>query len=182
MKFNQGMYMYSDDPKVDLEGQGHRSKVKVTSPKKCYFRYHFNSCIMYCNLFIVKDHMGKCQRSAWSRSDVMWVKVSLEFLILAGGLTSTSSCFILRWVAYLCSLKELIFVGLFISWRWSKGTPVLLKILVIFQEVEKLLEERLKIREIDKCDENSHEVIGQLRDLTNRYRRVHLLSTAKRGR
>ncbi len=33
MKFGQSMYV--DDPKVDPEGQGHRSKVKVTRSKKC---------------------------------------------------------------------------------------------------------------------------------------------------
>ncbi len=32
MKFGQGMDV--DDPKVDLKGQGHRSKVKVTRSEK----------------------------------------------------------------------------------------------------------------------------------------------------
>ena len=36
MKFGQGMDV--DDPKVDLEDQGHRSKVKVTRLKKTQFR------------------------------------------------------------------------------------------------------------------------------------------------
>ena len=37
-KFGQGMDV--DDSKVDLEGQGHRSKVKVARLKKSHFRYH----------------------------------------------------------------------------------------------------------------------------------------------
>ena len=34
MEFGQNMDM--DDPKVDLEGQGHRSKVKVTRSKNIF--------------------------------------------------------------------------------------------------------------------------------------------------
>ncbi len=40
----------------------------------------------------VEDHMGQGQRSLGSRSKVTLVKVSLKVIILAGGLTSTSSC------------------------------------------------------------------------------------------
>ncbi len=38
--------------------------------------------------------MGQGQRSRGSMSRVKWVKPSLKFMILADGLTSTSSCFI----------------------------------------------------------------------------------------
>ncbi len=38
MKFGQNMDV--DDPNVDLKGQGHRSKVKVTRSKKHDFRSH----------------------------------------------------------------------------------------------------------------------------------------------
>ncbi len=41
MKFGQDMGW--NDPKVDLEGQGHRSKVKVTRSKKRPFRLEVNS-------------------------------------------------------------------------------------------------------------------------------------------
>ncbi len=40
----------------------------------------------------VKGHMGQGQRSCWLRSKVTWAKPSLKVMILAGGLTSTSSC------------------------------------------------------------------------------------------
>ncbi len=36
--------------------------------------------------------MGQGQRSRWSRSTVKWVKPGLRVMILAGGLTPTSSC------------------------------------------------------------------------------------------
>ena len=43
-------------------------------------------------MFEVKGHMGQGQRSHGWRSKVTWVKPSLKVIILAGGLTSTSSC------------------------------------------------------------------------------------------
>ncbi len=74
--------MDMDVPNVDLEGQGHRSKVKVTRSKNIIsglvrlFRQ-----VMYED----KGPMGQGQRSCGSRS-------TLKVIILAGGLTSTSSC------------------------------------------------------------------------------------------
>ncbi len=41
MKFGQNMDV--DDPNVDLESQGHRSKVKVTRSKKHDFRSHLTT-------------------------------------------------------------------------------------------------------------------------------------------
>ncbi len=43
----------------------------------------------------VRGHVGQCQRSCWSRSKVMWLKVSLKVVMLAGGLMLTSSCIFL---------------------------------------------------------------------------------------
>ena len=57
IKFGQDMASY--DPKVDLEGQGHRSKVKVTGSE-----------IMILGLIVALQVM----RSG-SRSEVNWVKV-----------------------------------------------------------------------------------------------------------
>ncbi len=54
MKFCQNMDV--DDSNVDLEGQGHRSKVKVTRSKKHDFRSH--STILQA-IFEVKGHMGQ---------------------------------------------------------------------------------------------------------------------------
>ena len=135
MKF--GQHVDVDDPKVDLEGQGRRSKVKVTRSKKRSFRSHLTTLKV---IFEAKGHMGqgqrshgssskvnlegtgqrsrspglKCdfrshltvlqvmykvmglgQRSRGSRSKVKWVKLGLQVMILAGGLTSTSSRFII---------------------------------------------------------------------------------------
>ncbi len=70
-------------------GQGRRStlKVKVRSPgQKCGFRSHLTV------LQVMFKVMGQVQRSRGSRSKVKWVKYDLKVLILAGGLTSTSSC------------------------------------------------------------------------------------------
>ncbi len=41
--------------------------------------------------------MGRGQRSHGSRSKVTWVNPSLKVIILAGGLTSTSSCIFNFW-------------------------------------------------------------------------------------
>ncbi len=135
MKFGQNMDVNSS--KVDVEGQGHRSKVKVTRSKKGYFRSnlpvlqvifevkgHMGQCqksygsrskvdleglsqrsrspSQKCNfrshltdlqvMFGVKGHPGQGQRSHGSRSKVTLVMPSLKVTILAGGLTSTSSC------------------------------------------------------------------------------------------
>ena len=48
-----------DGPKVDLEGQGHRSKVK-TQVKKAHFRSHLAVLRV---IYEVKGHMDKGQRS-----------------------------------------------------------------------------------------------------------------------
>ena len=77
MKFIQGMAR--DDPMVDLEG--HRSKVKVT-----------RSEIVILGLIVVLQEMRPRSRSHGSRSEVTLVKVGQMLKILAGGLTSTSSC------------------------------------------------------------------------------------------
>ena len=65
MKFGQNMDV--DDPNVDLKGQGHRSKVKVSRSKKHDFRSHSTTLQA---LFEVKGHMGQGQRSHGSRSKV----------------------------------------------------------------------------------------------------------------
>ena len=65
MKFGQNMDV--DDPNVDLEGQGHRSKVKVTRSKKHDFRSHLPTLQA---IFEVKGHMGQGQRLHGSRSKV----------------------------------------------------------------------------------------------------------------
>ncbi len=57
MEFGQNMD--TDDPKVDLEGQGHRSKVKVTR-SKFFFRSHLTGLQVMINLSL--------------RSRVTWVK------------------------------------------------------------------------------------------------------------
>ena len=57
-----GQNMGVDDPKVVLEGQGHRSKGQGHKVKKRHFRSHL--------IFEVKGHMGQGQKSRWSRSKV----------------------------------------------------------------------------------------------------------------
>ncbi len=76
-----------DELEFDLEGQGHRSKVKVTRSKNY-------------TMFGVQSHMGQCQRSRGSRSKVTWVQVCLKVIILAGGLMSTSSCIFYPYLPY----------------------------------------------------------------------------------
>ena len=61
MKFRQNMD--ENGPKVDLEGQGHRSKAKVTRLKERYFRSHLT-------FFEVKGHMGQGQKSHGSKGKV----------------------------------------------------------------------------------------------------------------
>ncbi len=75
MKFGQNMDL--DDPKVDLEGQGHRSKVKVTRSKNVIWG-------------LTGNVWG--QGSHGLGSKVTWVKPSPKVMVLAGGLTSTSCC------------------------------------------------------------------------------------------
>ena len=62
MKFGQDMHV--DDPKDDLEGQGHRSKVRVTRSKNVIFRSHLTALQI---MFEVKGHIGQGQKSRWSR-------------------------------------------------------------------------------------------------------------------
>ncbi len=57
MKVGQGMAR--DDPKVDLEGQGHRSKVKVTMSE-----------IVILGLIVVLQVMRSRSRSQGPRSEV----------------------------------------------------------------------------------------------------------------
>ena len=88
-KFGQGMDF--DDLIVDLEGQGDRSK--VTRSKK----HDLSSRLAVLQVILeVKGHICQGQRSRGSRLKVTWVKISLKITLLAGGLTSTSSCFILQ--------------------------------------------------------------------------------------
>ncbi len=54
------------DPEVDLEGQGRRSKVKVTRLKKRDF--------LSQSMHQSQGHMGRSQRSLVSRSKVTSVK------------------------------------------------------------------------------------------------------------
>ena len=65
MEFGQNMDV--DNPNVDLECQGHRSKVKVTRSKKHGFRSHSTTLQV---IFEVKGHMSQGQRSHGSRSKV----------------------------------------------------------------------------------------------------------------
>ena len=59
-KFGQDMGV--GDPMVDLEGQGHRSKVKVTGKKKRHFGCHLTALQV---IFEVKVHIGQGQRSIY---------------------------------------------------------------------------------------------------------------------
>ncbi len=65
MKFGQKIDM--DDPKVDLEGQGHRLKVKVTRSKTVFPGLSRPSCRLSLRSIVtqvkVKSHMGRGQRS-----------------------------------------------------------------------------------------------------------------------
>ena len=85
MKFDQGMHL--DDPKVDLEGQGH----KVARSKNVIV-----TLVVLRIMLEAKGHMSQGQILYWSRSQVTGVKVSLKVMILAGVPTSMSSCFILN--------------------------------------------------------------------------------------
>ena len=58
MKF--GQRMEEDDPKVDLDGQGHRSKVKVTRVKKRNLEPQLTGLQV---ILKVRGHMGQGQRS-----------------------------------------------------------------------------------------------------------------------
>ena len=62
MKF--GHHVDVDDPKVDIEGQGHRSYVKGQGHKvkKRYFRSHSTTLRVIFKVK-VKGHMGQAQRS-----------------------------------------------------------------------------------------------------------------------
>ncbi len=73
---------------VKVKGRPWRSRSSV---QKCGFRSHLTILQV---LVEVKGHMGQGQRSHGSRSKVKWVKLSLKVIIWAGGLTSTSGCFI----------------------------------------------------------------------------------------
>ncbi len=79
----QGQRSRGSRSKVDLEGQGQRS-----TGQKCDFKS--NLCILMVMFEVkvtwvrVKGHMSQGQRSP--------VKPSQKVMILAGGLTSTSSC------------------------------------------------------------------------------------------
>ncbi len=73
--------------KVDLEGQGHQVK-------KSDFRSHL------IGLPVLLEVKGQKSRDL-ARSKVTWLNPSLKFMILAGGLTSTSSCFIFILLAHL---------------------------------------------------------------------------------
>ena len=62
-----GQHMDVDDPKDDLKGQGHRSKVKVTRSKKVIsgpirppYRYSLRSRVTWVK---VKGHIGQGQKS-----------------------------------------------------------------------------------------------------------------------
>ncbi len=65
--------------------------VKRSPGQKCDFKSHLTVLEL---MFMVKGHMGQGQRSHGSMSKVAWIKPRLKVLILAGGLTSTSSCLI----------------------------------------------------------------------------------------
>ncbi len=93
MKFDQNMHV--GDPKDDLEGQGHRSTVRVTRSKNAIFRSHLTALQV---MFGVKGHIGQGQKSCWSRWKVTWVKVSQKVIILEVGLTSMSSCIFFFWI------------------------------------------------------------------------------------
>ncbi len=68
MKF--GLSMDVDNQKVDPEGQGHRSKVKVTRSKKRDLMPHLTGLqvVFKVTWVKVKGQMGQGQRSRGSRS------------------------------------------------------------------------------------------------------------------
>ena len=70
-----------NDPKVDLKGQGHEVK-------KLYFRSRLTG------LHVMFEVKGQGLRSHGSGSKVTRVEISIKVIMLTGGLTSTSSCFI----------------------------------------------------------------------------------------
>ncbi len=76
MKFGQNMDV--GDQRVDLEGQGHSSKVMVTKSKKLIFRSNLSLSAI---VIMVKGHMDQSQRSPGPRSKVMWVYVSIKVII-----------------------------------------------------------------------------------------------------
>ena len=82
--------------KVDLEGQ------RSGSPsQKCDFRSHLTT------LHVMFYFKGQGQRSRRSGSKVTWVTPSLKVTVLAGGLTSTSSCIFLDLCVSVCQFPLL---------------------------------------------------------------------------
>ncbi len=77
----QGQRSHGSRSKVFLKDQGQRSP-----GQKCDIRSHLTV------LQITFKVMGQRQRSCGSRSKVKLVKPRLKVMILAGGLTPTSSC------------------------------------------------------------------------------------------
>ena len=56
-----------DDPNVELEGQGHRSKSRSPGKKRNDFRSHLT--VLHV-IFVVKGHIDQGQRSRGSSSKV----------------------------------------------------------------------------------------------------------------
>ncbi len=71
-----GMEVNLDNTKVDLEGQGHRSKVGVMRSKIFFlvlYKGHMSSWRLKASWVIIKGHKGQGQRSLRSRSKVTGV-------------------------------------------------------------------------------------------------------------
>ncbi len=87
-----GKDMDVDDPKVYSEGQGHTSQIKVTDKKKTGIQFLFRH--LTGNVEGEGSH-GSGSKVTWFKVKGHLGKVSLKVIILTGGLTSMSSCFIM---------------------------------------------------------------------------------------
>ena len=110
---------------LNVWGQGsHKSRSKVTWVKskvdlygqvKCQGHQVKNSHLTILQvMFEVKGHTGQGQRSHGWRANVTWVKPSLKVIILAGGLTSTSSC--IFYIYFFFSIRPFMDRRLVLEW------------------------------------------------------------------
>ena len=89
---------------VKVKSRGQRSR----SPGKKKLKFSFHLTVL---LVKVKGHMGQGQGSRGSRSKVTLVKLRLKLGVLTGGLTSTSSGFIITFYlkSHFLSLSLIIY-------------------------------------------------------------------------